>query len=192
MKKFILIVFLLPNILLAQDAVVQKKFFVSGTLQNYGYTENDTAKTKRYSMGNSIIVGYNINQKWVAGIALTVGRNNNSSPNYEKVSDMTYSPFVRMMQPINKQFSYYVEGSLGYRMRKQSPVDNQQILSLNLKPGLFYQLTPRWALNTDASAISYTRTKYTFNSNVGKSSDLNLSLGASFNVGVIYCFNLKK
>ncbi len=191
MKKFILIVFLLPNILLAQDAVVQKKFFVSGALQNYGYKATDLAQTKMYNMTNLLSVGYNINQKWVAGVAVSIDRNNTTRSNSQKVSTMAYRPFVRMMQPINKRLSYYVEGSLGFKLYNE-PLFREQTYSLNLQPGLFYQITPRWALNTGGSALNYTRTKSTLGIEVTKQSNLNLSLSAYFNVGVIYCFNLKK
>lgn len=138
-------------------------------------------------------VGYNLNEKWAVGMALSYGHYSAKTYTYagESVSGManqfSIRPFVRYTYVKVGNFSAFCDGLLTYGTAHIQGMDNNfNESSVGIAPGISYAISPKISLVAILGGMSYEHDWYKVNDNVTiKTNKFNFGISNAIRFGAI-------
>jgi len=166
MKKTLIILIVLIAALSSQAQTTKGSMFAGGDFRYYHSTsKNNNLQAERY---NQFEVrphfGYFITDRFALGVSAeyTILKANYDTVTSEYLTTIKrYGPgiFARYYGSIAGNFGYIVQGDVGYQYHEYGysyePFDKENTISIGIKPGLYYFITPKFCLETTLGSISY-------------------------------------
>lgn len=187
----------MPNVMSAQDEVNDYKFYVGGSI---GFTQNSyDGDTQNTNFGISPEFGYNINDKFSAGIVLGYSRYTNKAATKDDIdlhnSTFTVNPYLRYTFMNDGRVNLFCDAGFFYKLinneskgmndsGKPKAVDNKtNAFGVALSPGIAYRISNRFSLVAHLGSLGYETSKPDYKDAKSTSKfGLNLANGTSFGV----------
>lgn len=192
MKKSLIILVVLIAALSSQAQTSKGSMFVGGDFRYYHNTnKNENLKADRYyHFEISPHFGYFITDRFALGISAkySIVKGSYDTLTSEYLStNKRYGPdlIARYYGSIAGNFGYFVQGDVGYQFHEHNYSnelpDKGNTISIGLKPGLYYFITPKICLETTLGRISYEMdvTKNDVSGTESNSNSFNLNAGLS-------------
>jgi hypothetical protein len=181
MKKTLILAAVVGCTMLAYTAQAQYKAFVSGNVGGSLTSLNSDLKTSAIVF--SPTVGYSINEKHQVAASLIYQRSSISGLLQEQIMKNTVAElFVRRMFVVAPKLNFYAQTGVSCNI-------DAITVGIYATPGLLYQVSPRWAVNTNLGRASITK-GISGGFQDFFSAELWASTGLGF--GLNYCFDFKK
>lgn len=187
MKKFMLT--LLAAVGFAAAANAQ-----AGSILAFGFAgidlEKDSAENTHGQFEFSPGVGYQFNDHWTLGLALSAKTSTTKPDGGERTSHNNFrvGPFVRYTQPLGNIFSVFGQAGAGFQFGS-TRFDGETIdgskhsgVYFNFFPAVGVNVYKGFALNFAFGGLDFGTDKYEDADNT--SSNFNISFGQQFNVGI--------
>lgn len=200
MKKIIVAITVLSISTLTLQAQTEKgTTFIGG---NFGINSNNTSKnteneSKNYSYSFSPKAGYFISDNFALGANLGISYSKTKyipSGIDNNMLSFGAGAFIRHYLTITERFRFFSEAALSWNTSKYKPAHNNEDVverytryntySANLRPGLAFFPTKKWAIELSFPLFGYTRQSQKFISKeIGTSTDHTL-ISDGFNFGL--------